>query len=157
MRRFFSLEWELGCEGVNFFAQGPFDGLLWVNPPFPLLFRVLLHPKKHRADALVCAPQWESAPWWPLLLSMLTAPLLALPCLADTFRPQSTNNTAGRGPPPWPVVVAAVSGDTHKVAQARAVWGERLTDVDFALANAWQRPPGSRRHAVGALVGEAPW
>lgn len=103
--RFWSLVREPGAAGVNFFVQDLAQEIPWINPPFNLVFKTLMHIKEQGARALVVLPQWETKAWWPLALEMTAGRPIQLPLLEDTFRPGTLRNLRGVGKPQWRVSV----------------------------------------------------
>jgi hypothetical protein len=71
------------------------QGLLWANPPRPLIPRVLAKIQQDKALVLVCLPYWIGKPWWPTVRQLLTGPLLVVsgPVFRDRWGVQV--------PPPW--------------------------------------------------------
>jgi hypothetical protein len=133
--RYWSLKEEPGTEAVDCLVQ-PWarERLLWLNPPFALIPRVLARLREQRARALLCTPLWEGRPWWPALMGMATRPSLLLPTGKSTFLPGTTRNLRGIGPTPFTCVVTHVSGVPGEAERARAVWGPDLHRVDESLA-----------------------
>lgn len=64
--------------------------LNWLNPPWRLILKTLVKVRETRARAVLLAPVWRTAPWWPMLVAMLRAPPLVLtrrrPLLFDLNR-----------------------------------------------------------------------
>ena len=50
----------------------------WLNPPWELIPRCLHKLTMDKAQALVCLPMWQSAPWWRDLLKLLKFPPLVV-------------------------------------------------------------------------------
>jgi hypothetical protein len=149
--RFWSLLAEPGSEAQDFFRQNlTHERLLWINPPFALIPRILAKIKAERAVALLTTPLWEGRPWWPTLLAMLVRPPLLLPTGRCTFLPGTTRNLRGIGPTPFTTVVAMISGREEDLQQAASVWGRRLHQPDPSLARRMERRP------IGDLVKEDP-
>ena len=44
-------------------------GVLWMNPPFSRMAEVLAKVDRDGASALLVAPKWEDAAWWPTLVA----------------------------------------------------------------------------------------
>jgi hypothetical protein len=83
--RYCSRHPDLNSQG-NAFAVPWARMKLWLNPPWEIIHRVLLHLQAERARALVCLPHWPSASWWPLVVKMHAAPLFIVkgyPLYAD--------------------------------------------------------------------------
>ena len=60
------------------------EGMLaYAFPPIPLLLKVLLKMEKETCLVILIAPCWESHPCFPVLLSLLVAPAIKLPCRRD--------------------------------------------------------------------------
>ena len=60
------------------------EGMLaYAFPPIPLLLKVLLKMEKETYLVILIAPCWESHPCFPVLLSLLVAPAIKLPCRQD--------------------------------------------------------------------------
>lgn len=59
-------------EAVNTFTQNWEGENNWVVPPFAMIHSVLRHVWECQAEATVIIPHWESQPWWPLLLQLMT-------------------------------------------------------------------------------------
>ena len=74
---------------------------MWANPPFKLVGRVLhkLLECSPQALLILIAPEWKTAPWWPLLLS-LHQDRIPLGSSTNLFEPQS-GNPAAIGEPNW--------------------------------------------------------
>ena len=69
-RRFNSRFWQLsevGCEGVDAFAQDWKGEMNWVHAPYRLIGLVVGHMLHCGAKGTLVVPFWERAPWWPLL------------------------------------------------------------------------------------------
>jgi hypothetical protein len=64
---------EPGSAGVDAFAFR-WSGLngLYANPPWPLIPQILQRLLLEKAIILLVFPRWHGAPWWPLLMSMVT-------------------------------------------------------------------------------------
>jgi len=66
---------EVNATYVNAFTA-PIEAnewVLWCNPPFSLLARVLLWLRQGRYTAYVVAPRWVGQPWWLPLVTMSRA------------------------------------------------------------------------------------
>jgi len=131
--RFWSYFHEHGCEAVNFFAQNLQGVKLWMNPPFNLIGRVLMEVQRQGAEGVILVPQWESKPWWPVLMAMAVCPPIQVPLMYDTFRPMLQNNSRGVGVPRWPLVAVHLSGDPRTQQRARQVWGPSPFPHDASL------------------------
>jgi len=161
--RFWTWKREPGATATNVFHQHHMDpdSPLWINPPFNLIRRVLLHVNQTQARATVVVPDWGWANWWP--------PPLTLPRLADTFRPVSQRNSHGVGPPPWQLWACELSGMRQDQREAQQAWGEALHRPDDALvarfgltrgehAQSGREEPVRKLHKlVVATSWEAPW
>lgn len=53
----------------------PGHRVLWANPPFSLLLRVLRKALNEKATMLLCLPVWPTAPWWPLVQDLPAFPV----------------------------------------------------------------------------------
>lgn len=113
--RFWSRFWSEGTEGVDAFARTWHRSTpLWLNPPFSLMGRVLKKILDDQGEALVCAPRWPTASWWPLLRELSTRPPIRLPPRPDLFSPGVGATQLTIGPPPFECVVARISGSYHE-------------------------------------------
>ena len=65
--QFNSRFWCPGSAGVNALAYDWVGENNWVNPPFALIGRVLLHMKACKAVGTIIVPWWPKREWWPLL------------------------------------------------------------------------------------------
>ena len=66
--RFIS-RWPNPCsEGIDAFAASWENENNWLFPPPKLIPRVLQYTKFTKSEGTLIAPQWESAPWWPLIV-----------------------------------------------------------------------------------------
>lgn len=139
--RYWSRLPEEGAEAHDCFQQNMATSRCWCNPPFSeaIILRLLHQVRSQRATATVCLPHWPTAAWWPLMMGLLTHPPLLLPATTDLFRPVFTGNRAGVGPPPWPVIVARVSGHPAPRAKAHQIWGQRLSEISRELLKRFQR------------------
>ena len=81
----------------------------WINPPWGLLPRVLTKIRADAADALVVAPMWTSAAWWPDFLELAVDYTVIAPA-RDVFFPGHLASVEPMGSPRWHVVVGWLSG-----------------------------------------------
>jgi len=66
--------YEPGATYVDFFsAPIPEEAVLWINPPFSVLHRTLIHLRRSRHTAYVVAPLWPDTPWFGPLQTMSQA------------------------------------------------------------------------------------
>ena len=65
--RYNALFWNPACEAVDAFTQDWSGELNWWVPPVNLIPRVLCHARACRASGTLIVPQWESAPFWPMI------------------------------------------------------------------------------------------
>ena len=68
--RFTSKYWVKGCQGVNAFAQSWAGEVNWLVPPPNLVARTILFLNQSEASAILVAPWWPSANFWPLIFNM---------------------------------------------------------------------------------------
>ena len=116
--QFNSRFWCPGSAGVNSLAYNWVGENNWVNPPFVLIGKVLLHMKACKAVGTVIVPRWPKREWWPLLRSRsgtAWAPcVVGVRCLntnrqADVFLPgPGSANTIVVGAPKWAVFALRV-------------------------------------------------
>ena len=52
-------------------------------PPIQLIHRVLCHMKQYQCTVILIAPCWPCQQWFPILLSLLIANPVRLPCSPD--------------------------------------------------------------------------
>ena len=65
----FNSRWPNPCsEGIDAFAASWENENNLLFPPPKLIPRVLQHMKFTKSEGTLIAPQWESAPWWPLIV-----------------------------------------------------------------------------------------
>ena len=63
----------------------------WLLPPVALIPRVVRHAQQCRAEGTLVVPQWESAPFWPLVcpdgndFSSFVTAWCELPCIEMLF------------------------------------------------------------------------
>lgn len=68
----FNSRWmELGCAGVDAFAQNWAGFFNWLTPPPRLIFDTIRHLENCKATGVLIAPEWKSADFWPLLSRVL--------------------------------------------------------------------------------------
>ncbi|CAL5224726.1 g7458 [Coccomyxa viridis] len=113
--QFNSRFWCPGSAGVNALAYDWSGENNWVNPPFGLMGKVLLHMKACKA---IIVPRWPKREWWPLLRARSGtkwAPsVVGVRCLntnrqADVFLPgPGSANTIVVGAPKWAVFALRV-------------------------------------------------
>ena len=116
--KFNSRFWCPGSAGVNALAYDWVGENNWVNPPFALIGKVLLHMKACKAVGTIIVPRWPKREWWPLLRAHNGAgwaPYIAgVRCLntnrqADVFLPgPGSANTIVVGAPKWLVFALRV-------------------------------------------------
>ena len=116
--KFNSRFWCPGSAGVNALAYDWVGENNWVNPPFALIGRVLLHMKACKAVGTIIVPRWPKREWWPLLRAHNGAGwapyVVDVRCLntnrqADVFLPgPGSANTIVVGAPKWLVFALRV-------------------------------------------------
>lgn len=116
--QFNSRFWCPGSAGVNALAYDWVGENNWVNPPFALIGKVLLHMKSCKAVGTLIVPWWPKREWWPLLRSRNGAGwasyVVGVRCLnvtrqADVFLPgPGSANTIVVGAPKWAVYALRV-------------------------------------------------
>jgi hypothetical protein len=47
-------------------------GLLWINPPYDEMERVVAKIVEDKAEAILIVPQWDTHPWWPRVMNLVT-------------------------------------------------------------------------------------
>jgi hypothetical protein len=108
--RFFSFLPDPQAKGMDAFRQSwlplPTQRLLWANPPWALIGRMLQKIIHDKTEIILIAPVWPTQAWYPTLLELLVAVPLLLPHWSDLFRPVSTANQTGKGPPRWAATAA---------------------------------------------------
>ncbi len=70
--RWFSLCKEVGSLGLDTMAHSWPSGLLYVFPPFPMIWLVLSRIRVTSQPLLLIAPCWPNKPWFQLLCHLLT-------------------------------------------------------------------------------------
>ena len=88
----------------------------WANPPFALLGRVLQKAENERATMVLMAPVWPGAPWFPLLLDLMTEPPIVVPKNLDQRHHPLFDCPAT---PTWVTAVWKISGDASARAESR--------------------------------------
>ncbi len=81
--------------------------LLYINPPWSIIARILHHLRLHRLRALIVLPMWTTKEWWPNFLQMATSKILLLP--QTSLYTDSSN--VSHPHPRWRSVSAVVSGN----------------------------------------------
>ena len=67
LRRFNSLFWSPGSEGVDAFAQIWESDNNWLVPPIHLILRCIKYLRINKASATLIVPCWKSAIFWPAI------------------------------------------------------------------------------------------
>ena len=80
------------------------QGLLHINPPWPLIWKTLQKVKRDKAHAVIVLPLCKTMPWWPLLLTMITRPPEVLS--GSVFRDRCGTLMP---PPKWKTLIAEVN------------------------------------------------
>ena len=95
---------EPGSSFINFFDSdfSSDEFILWCNPPFSLMGRVLLQMKRGHYRGYVVAPDWQEQPWW-LPLRALSQDAFLLP--PDSFTSVMTAHESGFHPPSYDIYV----------------------------------------------------
>jgi len=55
---------EPGATWTNFFSQHWRGEVVWINPPFCLMLRTLLHIRRHNVAGYWVLPEWTEHQWW---------------------------------------------------------------------------------------------
>jgi hypothetical protein len=105
--RFWSRFWDPNAEAINAFDQSwtpqAVGGLLYLNPPFALLSKVVYKIIRDGAQALIVVPEWFSSPWWSDLHYCCVHPFVLRLSSTDSME-RSVNN------PHWNLRVLLVDG-----------------------------------------------
>jgi len=100
-------------EGVDCFTQDWSGDNNWVVPPFSLIHSLLLLIEEQGAQATLIVPRWESQPWWPLLLSLVSD---LLPLSSASFLPGPSGFVEPWKNPMWVFVAVRIPGATRRRA-----------------------------------------
>lgn len=94
--------WDIGTSGVNAFAMTDWEEHSnWCNPPWSLLPRLVAFlAQRPRVEAVVLAPDWPSAVWFPRLRRLATAEI-RIEREEDMFLPGDPSLPARLPPPRW--------------------------------------------------------
>ena len=76
----------------------------------PVLRKLSIEP---HGEVILLLPRWESAVWWPALLSIADV-ILPVETTKETFRPGVTGNIRGMRRPPWDIVLARVPAQRNQ-------------------------------------------
>jgi len=109
------------CEAQDAFAQRWTDDYNYINPPWPLLGRVLRKLIAEKAKGVVVAPWWPGQSWWPLLQS-ITRTAVRIPPAAHLFAPATEAFEKTVGPPHFTTGIFVVDG-----ARCRSSQGAHFT------------------------------
>jgi hypothetical protein len=94
--------WDVGTAGVNAFDMTDWaDHTNWCSPPWSLLMRLVAFLARRPAvEAVVLAPDWPSAVWYPRLRSLAAEEIL-LERQPAMFIPGDPSLPADLPPPKW--------------------------------------------------------
>lgn len=93
--------WDVNTAGVDAFAQNWTGTRSWCNPPWSLLARLVAFlASQPELEAVVLAPDWPSAVWFPQLRRMARAEIF-LPRQRNLFLPGDPSMPASLPPPRW--------------------------------------------------------
>ena len=100
--------WEPGSSFINFFDSDFSDDkfVLWCNPPFSLLGRVILQFQRGHYQGYIVAPDWQEEPWWIPLMNIARDSYLLPP---DAFTSILTAHSSGFHPPSYDIFVHYVT------------------------------------------------
>ena len=108
----FNARWHAAtAEAVDAFTQDWSRDNNYLAPPLRLIPRVLRYLRKCRAQAVLLTPRWPSQTWWPMLLSMTTAPPILIPH-SEVSNPSTTTAPEPIRFPSWQLMAWRVSGET---------------------------------------------
>ena len=97
---------EPGAEAADFFAQTwQEDDRLWLNPPFGLLLKTLLHIACLKLSAYLVIPHWPDKSWWYPAWA-LASTYMTLP--PNAFTTIKTGHQAGFHDPGYHIYVLAI-------------------------------------------------
>ena len=85
------------------------EELVFANPPFGLVGRVLKKQSQSPGEMILIAPLWRSAPWFPELLTRTSSPPILLPRIEELFLPVSKGHQLPVGNPLWRVAAWKIS------------------------------------------------
>ena len=130
----FSLEQSKQCsrwwgpdsdEGVDAFQQCWSNDILWCNPPYSQMAKVVAKLREDRAHCLLVAPEWSTRTWWQQLQPMVVW-RWRIPAGSKAF--ELYNRACG--PTRWAVQVLAICGAEYRCTllhlRAGVVHGPRL-------------------------------
>ncbi len=124
--RYWSYHHDVGAVAVDALAQRWSDERVYGNPPFRLILRICRLLVRQAASATLIVPYWPSQAWWPVLRQLLADTPRVLPRWENVFRPSSTLNRRGIGPPPWDILAVRLSGNPSVLRSARRHLGQAL-------------------------------
>ena len=109
--RFVSFRAEETAWYTDVFSRPLPKGLvMYANPPFALIGRLLAKIRRERAEVILVVPVWTSQHWWPDLKDMMQEPPLSLArkegmfLLPRNFPQHKLQN------PSWKMIACRVSG-----------------------------------------------
>lgn len=117
-RRYASWGYDAKATWVDAFSRSWRRENPFVHPPLKLIFRVLNQLRQDRGSASVVLPFWPSAPWFPVMIRMLTARPIVLGRASEVLDPPRAAyyNKEGHSRPPWrwPLIAVRLSGATTR-------------------------------------------
>lgn len=135
--------------GFDFFKLCKVDeGLLYGNPPFSLLIRVLAHVQSFGLQMVLILPFWPSSPWWPLLMDLLTTPPLLLPQITSLYIQRQGAAPHQQSHPKW--LTLAVQVDGNPVRRSKAL--QKLWPNPFQSWNSFSQSTRTRQEQTILLM-----
>lgn len=116
--RFFSAEPQPESEGVDAFRQDwARFRLVWANPPWSYIPKVIRQMEESRVKVILVAPLWIGAKWFPQLLDH-AEDMLILPMDPDVLLPAHDGIAVPTRQYPWRILLALLS---PRISRARAL------------------------------------
>jgi hypothetical protein len=96
-------------EGTDAFLQKWSKMKLWANPPWVLIPQILAKLIRDKASMTILVPMWPSAPWFPLLVKLLTHPPILINS-PDVLCPMPQSQINPLRNPHWRLLACNISG-----------------------------------------------
>jgi hypothetical protein len=129
---YLSLKPEPESNGVNAMSHhwGNRNDLLYANPPFTLIPKILQKIQIEAARVLLVTPVWPTAVWWPTLINLcMDLPIILNCTMQSDLNPSKANC--------WTCAAWTISGDTSERTSFRRTWQDCYSPQVQARKSPW--------------------